>query len=118
MIAQVAGGSASKAWAGVSGVTNGMQSKMDEAFSGALYVQRRRQVAMAAETGFNNVLDIDLANYSKRVDGAMKMALGCSAAAAEADAILLDAINRVGPPKTQAGEGSDPVVVGGTGTAR
>lgn len=57
---------------------------------------------MAAETGLMNVLDIDLTNYSKRVGRAMQMALGCSAAAAEADAILLDAINRVGPPKTQA----------------
>lgn len=96
VIAQVTEGTAAKAWAGVAGVTSGMQSKLDEAFAGALYIQRRRQVALAAHEGMLHVLKADPEDYSDRVDRSMLMALGCSVAAAEVDAKVLDAINRSG----------------------
>lgn len=96
VIAQVAGGTASKAWAGISGVTNGMQSKMDEAFAGALYLQRRKAVATAAGLGMEKVMKAER-TPEKRVEAAMQMALACAAAAAEADANSLNAINNAAP---------------------
>lgn len=101
VIAQLAEGSASKAWAGVSGVASGMQSSMDQAFAGAIYVQRKHQVGRAAMEGIEEFLSIDVKDPSKRVDVAMKMALRCAAAAARSDAEVLNAISSVKGPDGQ-----------------
>lgn len=93
VIAQFAEGSASQAWAGVAGATNGVRSTVDQAFAGAIYVQRKKLVADAARKGVAAVLAAPADKPGQRVDLAMKMATECASAAAEADAKVLQAIS-------------------------
>lgn len=91
VIAQFAQGTASQAWAGVSGVANGIQSQMDTFFSHAVDLKRRQNIAKAALSGAVRVRDAD--TPEDKVERSMEMALACSMNAATADAAVLDLLD-------------------------
>lgn len=91
VMAPLATGSATNAWAGLSGATNALQSQMDEAFSSAVAVRRRAAIVEAAEE--NAARYRAAVTPSQRVVAAIDMARSCSMGSATADQGTLRALS-------------------------
>ena len=83
VISPIANGSAAKAWAGLSGTTNALQTSVKENFSGSIAAKRTKAVADAT---INGETAFALAPDAKtKVIAAINMATACSMAPAKAD---------------------------------
>ncbi|GHA78777.1 hypothetical protein GCM10007067_15220 [Lysobacter bugurensis] len=91
VIAQFTQGNAAQAWAGVSGVANGIQTQMDNMFKHAIDVKRKELVATAALSGAARIRAES--SDERKVDRAMEMALGCSMNSIAADAQILELLS-------------------------
>lgn len=91
VFAPLAEGTAAKAWAGLSGATNALQSQMDEAFSSAVAVRRRSAIAQIADEGFKRYFKEGNSNTDK-VLIAIDTARACSMGSAVADRATLRAL--------------------------
>ncbi|WP_148650320.1 hypothetical protein [Lysobacter capsici] len=91
VIAPVTTGSAAKAWSGVSGASNALQSQMDSVFSSSNHIRRRAAIAQAAREAKREFLDERSAG--KKRDIAIAMATACETAAADADQQALEALS-------------------------
>jgi hypothetical protein len=89
--APLAKGSGTKAWAGLSGATNGLQAQLGEQFSSALADQERQAVSNAMTADMQRFRDAK--TDFERVTEADYMANDCRQAAAKADAAAAEAIN-------------------------
>lgn len=110
VIAQFAQGGAAQAWAGVSGVANGIQTQMDGMFQHAIDVKRKELIAKAALTGAADVRKADLPD--RKVERAMEMALACSMNSVTADSEILGLLTSrstapAGPEVTESFDGSN-----------
>ncbi|GHC10744.1 hypothetical protein GCM10010080_27940 [Thermomonas carbonis] len=88
-------GNAAKAWAGLSGATNAMQSSIRDNLSGSLAVKRTKAVLDATTTGqgeFSAELD-----PNKQVLIAINMAVSCAMAPAAADGAAMRALSGASP---------------------
>lgn len=98
VIAPVTTGSTAKAWSGVSGASNALQSQMDSVFSSSNHIRRRAAIAQAARDGETKFLaeskggNSDEKSEKKRVI-AIAMATACETAAAGADQQALEALS-------------------------
>lgn len=91
VLAPLSNGTATTAWAGVSGATNALQSQMDEAFSSAVAVRRRAAIVQSAEFGARQYFKEN--DDKSRVLTAVNMARSCSMASATADQGTLQALS-------------------------
>lgn len=91
VIAPIASGTAATAWSGVSGVTNGLQTQVNEAFSEAVDIQRRASIATAARNG-DTAFRKDAETDDERVYAAIAMARECAMGPAEADRSTMRAL--------------------------
>jgi hypothetical protein len=113
VISQLAEGSAAQAWAGVSGVANGMQTQMDQAFSGALDVRRKQHVATAASEGaeaFYKTAPTGGTDYGPKVEQAIRMALACAVNGAKADGSAMQLLAGGSPADPAPIIGTEPIV--------
>jgi len=90
VVAQFTHGTATKAWAGLSGATNALRSSLDQDFSPLLAANRRQSVAEAIETGTDKYL-AEKDNFGK-VILAIYMATSCAVAPGKADVKAMKAI--------------------------
>jgi hypothetical protein len=88
-------GNAAKAWAGMSGAANAMQSTMRDNLAGSLSANRTRAVLQATREG--QVTYAKARTSNDQVIAAFNMATECSMAPAAADSEALRAIS--GPAK-------------------
>lgn len=93
-------GAAAKAWAGLSGATNGLQTQMDGAFSGAISIRRQEGINAArvrAAQDFHTAMTATWyatkPNYDIAVMRAVDMAAACSMGASQADRETLKALD-------------------------
>lgn len=98
VIAPIASGTAATAWSGVSGVSNGLQTQMNQAFSEAVEIQRRASIAEAARDGAEAYGSAN-ATALDRVVAAVDMARGCALNVAIADRATMQAL--VQAPKVE-----------------
>ena len=92
--APIAKGSGAKAWSGLSGAANGIQTQLDEQFSATIIAQERLAVSDAMVRGEVILRAAEKeANPPKEVFEAQVMAYECSMAAATADAAVANAIS-------------------------
>lgn len=89
--APLANGSATKAWAGLSGASNAMQTQMDDALSNALSLKRQAAIADAVKEGASEFDGIQN-SPAKQVIAAMMMSNGCWLAAGKADQAAIQAL--------------------------
>ena len=90
--APLASGDAAKAWAGLSGATNALQTSMEEAFSTSVAAKRRKAVkdaAVAGETAYSGAT-----TSGDKVKASINMARSCSMSSAEADTATLKALSQ------------------------
>ncbi|MBX8516058.1 hypothetical protein K5D69_15290 [Pseudomonas cichorii] len=92
----IAKGSASTAWAGLSGSTNALQASIDENFSGVLALKRRASVATAGQAGIAGYPKNGSAN--DRVYASISMAFNCAVAPAGVEAGAIKAVSEVTVP--------------------
>lgn len=100
VFAPISHGTASTAWSGLSGATNGIQASFDETFSASVRSNRLSAVAVAAQTGdtaYQNAGD----DNAKRVEAAVNMATACANAPAVADKKTLEAVSGIPPTSPQ-----------------
>lgn len=97
VVAPIAKGTSATAWSGLSGVTNGLQTSFDEAFSLSLAVNRRVAVVAAAAEGEQAYAA--QTNDNARVAAAVSMATACANASALADQKALQSLSS--PATTQ-----------------
>lgn len=90
VFANTAKGSAAKAWSGLSGATNGIQSTLNETIGSAVDLKQRQAVATATAKGFNAYRAAGSPN--EKVVAALEMVAGCTMASAEARAEALRSI--------------------------
>ena len=90
VVAQFTHGTATKAWAGLSGATNALRSSLDQDFSPLLAANRRQSVAEAIEIGTDKYL-AEKDNFGK-VILAIYMATSCAVAPGKADVKAMKAI--------------------------
>jgi len=91
VVAPLTHGSATKAWAGLSGASNAMQTQVDDALSNALALKRQAAIADAVKTGTNKFYDHG-DNPTKQVISAIMMSNGCWLASGKADQEAIQAL--------------------------
>jgi hypothetical protein len=84
-------GNAAKAWAGLSGATNAMQSSIRDNLSGSLAVKRTKAVLDATESG--QAAFASATSPDKQILSAIDMAVACSMAPAAADGAAIKALS-------------------------
>lgn len=89
--APLASGSAAKAWAGLSGATNAMQTNMNNFMSSALAMKRQSAVREAIDAGGNAFINAE-GLYQKQVILSIQMANQCWSAAGAADEKVLKSL--------------------------
>lgn len=91
VVAPLASGSAAKAWAGLSGATNALQTQMGDFMSSALYLKRQVAVRNAIKTG-ETKFEAAAGSPDKQVTAAVAMSNQCWSAAADAEEKALKAL--------------------------
>lgn len=89
--APLSSGNAAKAWAGLSGATNAMQSSIRDNLSGSLAIKRTKSVLDATTDGQNEFAKEP--DASKRVLISINMAVACAMAPAAADGAAMKALS-------------------------